>query len=120
VKLIVAIINPQRLGYVTAALRRAKIPGATVTNAKGFGKEMAEIDWDLSGELTEKIRIEVVIEDQYAEQIARIIQRAASTGHAGDGIIYMQEVFSSIRLSFGDSTGMHKLTEEEKKKKSDH
>lgn len=112
-KLIVAIINPQRLGYVTAALRRAKIPGATVTNAKGFGKEMAEIDWDLSGELTDKIRLEVVIEDQYAEQIMRIIQRASSTGHAGDGIIYVQDVVSSMRLSFGDSTGMHKISEDD-------
>lgn len=112
-KLIVAIINPQRLGYVTAALRRAKIPGATVTNAKGFGKEMAEIDWDLSGELADKIRIEVVIEDSAVDQIMRIIQRAASTGHSGDGIIYVQDVHASIRLSFGDSTGMHKIVDDD-------
>lgn len=111
-KLIVAIINPQRLDYLTAALRRAKAPGCTVTPAKGFGKENAGIDWDLSGELTEKVRVEMVIEDAAADQIVRVIQKAVSTGKAGDGIIFVQDVLQSVRLSFGDTTGMHKLSGE--------
>ncbi len=109
-KLIVAIINPQRLGFVSSALRRAKVPGVTVTSAKGFGKDNREIDWDMSGDMTDKIRIEVVIDDDACQQIVAAIQKSASTGRSGDGIIYVQDVNSSIRIGFGDSTGMHKVS----------
>lgn len=110
-KLIVAIFNTQRLEYVTAALRRAKSPGCTVTPAKGFGKDSAAVDWDFSGKLYERVRIELVIDDDAANEIVRVIQKAASTGKSGDGIIFVQEVLSSIRIGFGDSTGMYKISD---------
>ncbi len=110
-KLIVAIFSKQRLEYVTAALRRSHSPGCTVTPVKGFGKENAAIDWNMAGDLSENVKIELVIDDKAVSELVRVIQKAASSGKAGDGIIYVQDVISSIRISFGDSTGMYKINE---------
>ncbi len=101
-KLIVAIIQPRRLDHLSSALRKSGIPGITVTQARGFGKETADSDWDLSGELSTKVRVELVVSDDRCDEIVRIIQRTVSTGKAGDGLIYVQEVLYSMRISTGE------------------
>jgi len=101
-KLVVAIIQPKRLDYLCSALRRAGIPGITVTPAKGFGQEYAVSDWDLSGELSGKTRVELVISDAECAEIVKLIQKTVSTGKAGDGLIYVQDVQSAIRISSGE------------------
>ena len=101
-KLLVAIIQPRKLDYLTSALRRAGIPGITVTPAKGFGKETAESDWDLSGELSNKVKVELVVQDEKCEEIVRIVQKTVSTGKPGDGLIYVQDLVFTVRISTGE------------------
>jgi len=94
-KLIVVIIQPSKLDYVTSALRRAGISGATVTEARGFGEENAVSDWDLSGELTDKIKIEIVLADESCDKIVKLVEKTIGSGKPGAGFIYVQEVLAS-------------------------
>jgi nitrogen regulatory protein PII len=96
VKLIVAIIQPNKVDYVTSAIRRAGITGATVTTVKGFGEENAVSDWDLSGELTEKAKVEIVLGDDRCDEIVTIIEKTIATGRPGSGFIYVQDVLASF------------------------
>ncbi len=91
-KVVIAIVRPNKLEYVTSALRRGGVKGATVTQAKGFGAETAVSDWDMSGELTEKVKIEVVLEDEDCDKVVDLIQKTIGTGKAGAGFIYVQDV----------------------------
>lgn len=95
-KLIVAVIQLEYLDSVTSALRRAGISGATVTSAKGFGRENAKSDWDLSGELTPKVRVEVVLSDESCGEIVDLISKTIGIGKVGAGFIYVQEVLDSF------------------------
>jgi nitrogen regulatory protein PII len=93
-KLIVVIIQPNKLEYVTSALRRAGVSGATVTAAKGFGEENVVSDWDLSGELTEKVKLELVLKDESCDEIVSLIETTIGSGKPGAGFIYVQEVLA--------------------------
>lgn len=101
-KLVVAIIQPKRLDQLASALRRAGIAGITVTQAKGFGREHFDSDWDFSGDLSNKTRVEMVVSDEACENIVDIIQKTVSTRRAGDGLIYVQPVEMTMRISTGD------------------
>ena len=91
-KVVIAIVRPNKLDYVTSALRRGGISGATVTQAKGFGEETAVSDWDMSGELTEKVKIEIVLDDDDCDRVVELIKKTIGTGKAGAGFIYVQDV----------------------------
>lgn len=91
-KLIVAIIQPAKVDYVTSAIRRAGLPGATVTEAKGFGAENVVSDWDLSGELTDKAKVEIVLSDDRCDEIVSLIEKTVGMSKAGSGFIYVQDV----------------------------
>jgi nitrogen regulatory protein P-II 1 len=95
VKLVVAIFQPNKLDYVTSAIRRAGISGATVTHAKGFGAENLVSDWDLSGELTEKVKMEIVLADDKCDEIVELIEKTVGIGKPGNGFIFVQDVLAS-------------------------
>lgn len=101
-KLVVAVIQPKRVDHLSSALRKAGIPGITVTPSKGFGTEHAASDWDLSGELSQKTKVELVVTDETCDEIVRLIQKTVCTGKPGDGLIYVQDVISAVRISTGE------------------
>ena len=105
-KEIKAVIQPARLARVREAFRRIPdFPGMTVSRAEGSGyhpdKPMAA---GIKSELTdysEKVRIEIVSPDDMAERLVAIIREACHTGHAGDGVVWVNaiEAFRRIRES---------------------
>ncbi len=101
-KLIVAIIQPRKLDYLASAIRRAGISGLTACAARGFGTETAESDWDLSGELSEKTRVEIVSTDDKCDEIVRLVQKTVSTGKPGDGLIFVQDIEYTVRIASGE------------------
>lgn len=101
-KLIVAIIQPKKMDYLASAIRRAGISGLTACSVKGFGTETVESDWDLSGELSDKVRVEIVSTDESCDEVVRLIQKTVSTGKPGDGLIYVQEICYSVRIASGE------------------
>ncbi len=105
-KKIEAIIRPERLPSVRAALEEIGYPGMTLSEVKGHGKEAAQtqqwrgVKYEI--ELLPKIKIEIVAIDDDASIIVSAIVRAARTGESGDGKIFVLPVDGAIRIRTGD------------------
>ena len=106
VKLITAIVKPEKLDDVMRAVTNAGARGLTVTEVRGFGQQyghLAAIDQDDQGILVlPKLRIDVVAQDQAAGLVADAIAKAVNTGTIGDGKIWVCPVDSVLRVRTGE------------------
>jgi nitrogen regulatory protein P-II 1 len=105
-KKIEAIIRPERLPAVRAALEEAGYPGLTLYEVKGHGKEESQTQqWrgkKYEIELLSKTKIEIVVIDGDVPKIVSAIVRTAKTGEPGDGKVFVLPVESAIRIRTGD------------------
>lgn len=102
-KMIVAIVRPERLQCVKDALRDAGVTGMTITHVTGRGKQSGLVFTNRVGQFVvdelDKVKIEVVMEDDgRVEEVIGVIKRSAETGHPGDGRIFVIPVEQSIRI----------------------
>ncbi|MDN5356870.1 MAG: P-II family nitrogen regulator [Candidatus Methanomethylophilaceae archaeon] len=101
-KMIVAIIRPERLQSVKDALRCNGIMGMTMIQVKGRGSQSGVNISTRTGifrvDEIEKIMLEIVVEDDQKQQTIDIIKEAALTGHIGDGRIFVVPVEESIKV----------------------
>jgi len=106
-KLITAIIRPERLGNVLEALYRAEVRGLTITRAQGHGGEMEEVETyrgtTVKMDLVEKVRIEIGVSDHFVEPTVAAILESARTGDVGDGKIFVTPVEQVIRIRTGET-----------------
>ncbi|MBX9721381.1 MAG: hypothetical protein K2X81_08310 [Candidatus Obscuribacterales bacterium] len=102
-KLIVAIIQPEKLDYLTAALRRAGVRGVTVTQARGFGDENAAYDWNLRGDLTSKLKVETVVSDEVCDEIVMVIQSTVAKGSREHAFLYVIDVVKTVHFFTGET-----------------
>ncbi|AAV96945.1 P-II family nitrogen regulator [Ruegeria pomeroyi] len=106
-KLIIATIKPFKLDEVREALTEAGIRGMMVTEIKGFGTQSGHTEIYRGAEYTvnfvPKIKLELVVADQIAEQIADTIARTARTGKIGDGKIFVLDVEQALRVRTGET-----------------
>jgi nitrogen regulatory protein P-II 1 len=102
VKLITAIIRPERLPEVKAALFRAGVTGMTLTRVSGHGGESEIIQRyraeTVVMEFHEKVRIEMAVSEPFVEPTIQAIISAARTDSVGDGKIFVQPIDSVIRI----------------------
>jgi nitrogen regulatory protein P-II 1 len=112
-KLITAIVRPEKLDELIGALIANRAHGLTVTEARGFGRQYGQIadagpDEDLgladdrTAALLPKVRLDVVVPDEDADRIADIIAKHAHTDAIGDGKIWVTTVDSAIRVRTGE------------------
>ncbi|MEI7631446.1 MAG: P-II family nitrogen regulator [Actinomycetes bacterium] len=105
-KLITAIIKPHRLENVKAALEASGINGMTVSEASGHGRQRGHVEVYRGAEyqidLVPKIRIEVIVDDQEADQTLDTIVNAARTEKIGDGKVWMINLETVIRVRTGE------------------
>src|SRR5262252_8323392 len=94
-KLIKAIVRPNKVDDVKDALGRVSLPGMTVTEVRGRGKE-----YDVS--LLPKMEIEVVVPDNLVDEAVAAIITAARTGEIGDGRVFVIPVEQSYRIRTGE------------------
>jgi nitrogen regulatory protein P-II 1 len=102
-KEIKAIIRPIRLLEVTEELHKINgLPGVTVSDIKGFGKSRARNADDKTDdemvELTPRIKLEVVVNDEMADAVVNVIQKYAHTGNTGDGKIFVIPVEETVKI----------------------
>jgi nitrogen regulatory protein P-II 1 len=102
-KEIKAIIRPFRLLEVTEELHKIEgLPGVTVSEIKGFGKSRAKSAQDkIVYEMVEfvpRIKLEVVVEDEMADEVINTIQRYSHTGRTGDGKIFVVNVEEIVKI----------------------
>src|SRR5947209_5477404 len=101
-----ALVRPQKLDEVKAALSDIGIKGLTVTEVRGSGKQKGFTQHYRGAEYTvnllQKIKIEVVVPDEEAKPVAEAIVKAARTGEIGDGKIFLIPVGEAIRIRTGE------------------
>ena len=106
-KLITAIIKPQKLDAVKEALVSQGITGMTVSEAKGFGRQLGLTEvyrgTQYKVDLIPKIRLEVLVSSKVADKAIEIIVNAARTGSIGDGKVWAPAVDSVTRVRTGES-----------------
>jgi nitrogen regulatory protein P-II 1 len=106
-KLITAIIKPQKLDAVKEALVSQGITGMTVSEAKGFGRQLGLTEvyrgTQYKVDLIPKIRLEVLVSSKLADKAIEIIVNAARTGSIGDGKVWATSVDSVTRVRTGES-----------------
>ena len=105
-KMIKAIIRPERLDFVKRALEKQGYFGMTITDVMGRGEQKG-IALQFRGgvmaiDLLPKLSVEVVVKDGDAEKVIDIITEAARTGKMGDGKIFQIPVEKAVRVRTGD------------------
>lgn len=102
-KEIKAIIRPSKLLEVTEELHGIDgLPGVTVSEIKGFGKGRAKNAKDkIVYEMVEfipRIKLEVVVDDEMADEVVNVIQKFSHTGNTGDGKIFVVNVEEIVKI----------------------
>ncbi len=107
IKMVSAIIRPDRLGEVKQSLAEAGAPSLTVTNVSGRGSQPAKKgQWrgeEYSVDLHQKIKVDCVVADVPAEDVVEAIREGANTGEPGDGKIFVLPVEDATQVRTGDT-----------------
>lgn len=105
-KLVTAVLKPHKWEDVREALETFGITGMTVSEVSGYGRQKGHTEVYRGAEydvaLVPKIRIEIVVEDEAADDVVGIVVKAAQTGRIGDGKVWVQPVETVVRVRTGD------------------
>ena len=105
-KLVTAVIKPNRLEAVKQALHALGVAGLTVGEVQGYGRQKGRTEVYRGAEYTvgflPKIRLEVLTDDVDAGKVVNAIVTAARTGKIGDGKVWVMSVDDVIRVRTGE------------------
>ena len=105
-KLIKSVVRPNKVDDVRDALEKLNIPGMTVTEVRGHGRQKGHTavyrgkEYNVS--LLPKVEIEVVVADQSADDVIAAIIKAARTGEIGDGRVFVIPAEHSFNIRTGE------------------
>jgi len=106
IKLVTAFIRPDKLSAVKTGLAEIGAPSLTVTNVSGRGSQPAKKgQWrgeEYTVDLHQKVKIECVVADIPAEDVAEAISDAAQTGEKGDGKVFVLPVENAYQIRTGE------------------
>jgi nitrogen regulatory protein PII len=106
-KLIKAVVRPNKLDEVKEALDRVHVSGMTVTEVRGHGRQRGHTavyrgkEYDVT--LLPKMEVEVIVPDEAVELTIEAIVSAACTGEIGDGRVFVTPVESVYRIRTGEA-----------------
>jgi len=104
-KLIKAIVRPSKVDEVRQALEKASLSGMTVTEVRGHGRQKGHKavyrgrEYEVS--LVPKTMIEMVVADDVADEVVRIVVESARTGDIGDGRIFVLPIETGHNIRTG-------------------
>lgn len=105
-KKIEAIIQPHKLDEVKDALIKAGVDGMTVSEVRGHGRQKGHTETyrgqEYKVDLLPKVKIEMVVAESRAVEVANVLATAARSGKVGDGKIFMTNVADAIRIRNDD------------------
>ncbi len=105
-KLIVAVIRPDKLNDVLEALYRAEVRGLTISRVRGHGGETEAVETyrgtTVKMELHDKVRLEIAVSDPFVQPTVKAILSAGATGEVGDGKIFVLPVEKVYRIRTGE------------------
>ncbi|MFN3959246.1 MAG: P-II family nitrogen regulator [Parvularculaceae bacterium] len=106
-KFISAVIKPQKLDEVRAALQAAGVSGLTVTDVRGYGRQKGHTEVyrgaEYSVDFRLKVKIEIAVASERAAPVVEAIRNAANTGSIGDGKIFVFDLLDAIRVRTGET-----------------
>lgn len=106
-KLVVAVIRPDKLPSVLEALFRADVKGLTISRVQGHGGEIERVETyrgtTVKMELSDKVRIEIGVSDHFVDTTVNAIVEGARTGDVGDGKIFVLPVERVVRIRTGET-----------------
>jgi nitrogen regulatory protein PII len=106
-KLIKAIVRPNKVDEVRSALDKLNLPGMTVTEVRGHGRQKGHTatyrgkEYDVN--LLPKVEIEVVVQADLVDTAIKAIIAAARTGEIGDGRVFVMPVEQSYNIRTGET-----------------
>lgn len=106
-KLIIAIIKPNRLEAVQDALSEVGQTGVTVSEVSGYGRQGGHTEiyrgaeYDVS--FVPKLKLEVAVPDDRLDAVTKAIVTAAQTGKVGDGKVFHLSLDNAVRIRTGES-----------------
>jgi nitrogen regulatory protein P-II 1 len=105
-KLVVAIIRPEKLNDVLEALYRAEVRGLTISRVRGHGGETEAVEtyrgMTVKVELHDKVRLEIGVSDTFVQPTVKAILASAATGEVGDGKVFVLPVEKVYRIRTGE------------------
>jgi nitrogen regulatory protein PII len=105
-KLIKSVVRPNKVDDVRDALEKMNVPGMTVTEVRGHGRQKGHTaiyrgkEYNVS--LLPKVEIEVVVQDAIVEEVIKTIITAARTGEIGDGRVFVLPAEHSYNIRTGE------------------
>ena len=105
-KLVKAIVRPNKVDEVREALETLNLSGMTVTDVRGHGRQKGHTavyrgkEYDVN--LLPKVEIAVVVADAVLEEVIAAIVRAARTGEIGDGRVFVLPVEQAYNIRTGE------------------
>jgi nitrogen regulatory protein P-II 2 len=101
-KLVIAIIKPDRLEAVRQELYKADVNLITVNEVLGHGRQMGvtEVYRGVKemGNLLRKVRLEIAINEDFVEPTIKAIIKGGQTGEMGDGKIFILDLVECVRI----------------------
>lgn len=105
-KLVIGIVRPEKANDVLEALYRAEVRGLTLTRVQGHGGELDRVETyrgtRVKMELSEKIRFEIAVSEEFVEATVQALCDGGSTGDVGDGKIFVVPLERAVRIRTGE------------------
>jgi nitrogen regulatory protein P-II 1 len=105
-KLVTAIVRPDKLNEIRNALESYGVQGLTVSQANGYGRQRGHTDVYRGAEYTvdllPKARLEILVSNEWVDDIVDVIVATANTGRAGDGKVWVTTVDEVVRVRTGE------------------
>jgi nitrogen regulatory protein P-II 1 len=106
-KLVVAIVRPEKANDVLESLYRADVRGFSMSRVRGHGGELERVETyrgtTVQMGLSEKVRFEIAVSDEFVEPTIEALCRGGRTGEVGDGKIFVQPLERAVRIRTGDT-----------------
>ena len=106
-KIITAIIRPEKLPDVLEALFKADVRGLSISRAQGHGGEIVQVTnyrgTTAKMELHEKVRLDIGVSEPFVDVTVQVVMKAARTGEVGDGKIFVLDLAQAVRIRTGET-----------------
>jgi nitrogen regulatory protein P-II 1 len=106
-KLVIAIVRPEKTNDVLEALYRAEVRGLSMTRIEGHGGELDRVETyrgtRVQVGVSDKVRFEIAVSDDFVEPTIQALCAGARTGEVGDGKIFVVPVERVVRIRTGES-----------------
>ena len=105
-KLVIGIVRPEKANDVLEALYRAEVRGVSISRVEGHGGELDRVETyrgtTVKVGLSDKVRFEIAVSDDFVEAAIDAISRGARTGEVGDGKIFVLPLERVVRIRTGE------------------